>query len=82
MVLKRQAHTLYTPDPSVTYHICKRKPTKSKPALFLLKKEQGKKPQFISSLFGSGSTYSLDYKGVKWSITLSDTEAILEAENV
>lgn len=78
MVLKRNGNTLYTPDPSITYLICERKPKKGKPAPKYLLKKEGKETTYISSLYGSGSVFNLDYQSKYYTLTLTDTEAVLE----
>lgn len=78
MILKRNGNTLYPPSQTCKYLICERKPKKGNPATKYLLKKEGKESTYISSLFGSGSVFRLDYRGKYYTLTLTDTEAVLE----
>jgi len=55
--------------------------TPSKPKHFLVQ-VQGKKKKYISSLYGSHPEYQFEYQGKRYTLILSDTEAIVKGGGV
>jgi hypothetical protein len=55
--------------------------TPSKPKYFLVQ-IQGKEKKYISSLYGEHPEYQFEYKGKRYTLILSDTEAIVKRGGV
>lgn len=54
----------------------RKRTTPSKPKYFLVSVE-GKKKKYISSLYGEPPQFSFEYKGKRYTLTLTENEAII-----
>jgi len=77
---KVQGNTL-TGENSTLKIFTRKKTTPTKPKHFLVQ-VQGKKKRYISSLYGEPPTFSFEYQGKRYTLTLSDSEAIIEKGGV
>jgi len=81
MLLNRKGNTLYLPTEEKLL-ICERETvTARKSKLYLLKITKQGKRSYISSLYGSSPDFELEYNGVRYSLTLTDSDtATLKAK--
>jgi hypothetical protein len=81
MQLNRKANTIFLPTGEKLL-ICEReKITSRKSKLYLLKINKQGKRSYISSLYGSSPEFELEFEGVRYFLTLTDSDtATLKAK--